>query len=53
MRSLVEADRFGWHAWLCCTNPLRDSPRDASLIAEMHEQLVHYKIQDDKLVVVQ
>ncbi|MEO9515446.1 MAG: DUF4238 domain-containing protein [Paracoccaceae bacterium] len=40
-------------ARLCCTNPVKDSPDESSMIAGVHEQLVPYKIQDDKLVVIQ
>jgi hypothetical protein len=40
-------------AGLCCTNPMKDSPHESSMIAGSYEQLVPYKIQDDKLVVIQ
>jgi len=32
---------------------MKDSPHESSMIAAVYEQLVPYKIQDDKLVVLQ
>jgi hypothetical protein len=39
--------------WLCCTNPVRDSLRETSMIAGRHEQLGTHEIQDHELVVIQ
>ena len=38
---------------LCCTNYIKDSPHESSLVAGMYEQLIPHKIQDNKLVVIQ
>jgi len=38
---------------LCCTNLMKDSPHEPSMMAGRHEQLVPRKIQDDKLVDIQ
>lgn len=34
----------------CCTNRVRDSLREASMIAGKHEQLGLYEVQDHELV---
>ena len=39
--------------WLCCTNGVRDSLRESSVIAGEHEQLVPYEVQDLELAFVQ
>ncbi|WP_204355338.1 hypothetical protein, partial [Roseovarius amoyensis] len=39
--------------WLCCTNWLRDSLFESSVIAGCHEQLVTYEVQDQELAFVQ
>ncbi len=39
--------------WLCCTNGVRDSSREYSVIADCHEQLVPYEVQDQELAFVQ
>jgi hypothetical protein len=33
-------------AWLCCTNPVRDSSRESSMVAGMHEQTHSPRLQD-------
>ena len=38
---------------LCCTNRLRDSLFESSVIAGCHEQLVTYEVQDQELAFVQ
>ena len=38
---------------LCCTNRLRDSLFESSVIAGCHEQLVPYEVQDQELAFVQ
>ena len=37
----------------CCTNCLRDSPHESSMIAGRHEQLGPYEVQDHELVGLQ
>lgn len=34
---------------LCCTNPMRDSSRESSMVAGMHEQTYTPNLQDQKL----
>ena len=38
---------------LCCTNGLRDSSRESSVIVDCYEQLVPYDVQDPELAFVQ
>ena len=38
---------------LCCRNRLRDSLREASMIAGVHEQLGPYEVSDHELVGLQ
>ena len=38
---------------LCCINELRDSFRESSMIARLHEQLGRYEVQDHELVGLQ
>lgn len=38
---------------LCCTNELRVSSRESSMIARAHEQLGPYELQDHELVNLQ
>ena len=37
---------------LCCTNPMRDSLFESRVVADSHEQLVPYKVQDEELAFV-
>ncbi|MGD9919628.1 MAG: hypothetical protein AB7U46_16600 [Paenirhodobacter sp.] len=39
--------------WPCCTNRVRDSLRESSMIAGWHEQLGPYEVQDHELVGLQ
>ena len=38
---------------LCCTNPLRDSSRESSVVAGLHEQTDTPNLQDQKLASLQ
>ena len=38
---------------LCCTNGVRDSLFESSVVAGVHEQLVPYDVQDQELAFVQ
>ena len=38
---------------LCCTNGMRDSLFESSGVATLHEQLVPYEVQNQKLAFVQ
>ena len=38
---------------LCCTNGVRDSLFESSMVAGGHEQLVPYEVQDQELAFVQ
>jgi hypothetical protein len=38
---------------LCCTNPVRDSSRESSVVAGMHEQTHIADVQDQKLASLQ
>ncbi len=38
---------------LCCTNQLRDSLYESSVVAGGYEQLVPYEVQDQELAFVQ
>ena len=38
---------------LCCTNGVRDSLCESSVVAGEHEQLVPYDVQDQELAFVQ
>ena len=38
---------------LCCTNPVRDSSRESSVVAGMHEQTHIPDLQDQKLASLQ
>lgn len=38
---------------LCCTNPVRDSSRDSSMVADLHEQTDTANLQDQKLAGLQ
>ena len=40
-------------AGLCCTKGVRDSLRESSVVADGHEQLVPYEVQDQELAFVQ
>ena len=40
-------------AGLCCTNQLRDSLYESSVVAGGYEQLVPYEVQDQELAFVQ
>jgi len=35
--------------WLCCTNPVRDSSCESSVVAGMHEQTDTPNLQDQEL----
>ena len=39
--------------WLCCTNPVRDSSRESSVIAGTHEQTDTHDLQDQELAGLQ
>ena len=39
--------------WPCCTNQLRDSFYESSVVAGGYEQLVPYEVQDQELAFVQ
>jgi hypothetical protein len=39
--------------WLCCTNCVRDSSRESSVVAGMHEQTDTPKLQDQELAGLQ
>jgi adenine-specific DNA-methyltransferase len=39
--------------WLCCTNPVRDSSRESSVVAGMHEQTHTPDLQDQELASLQ
>ena len=46
--------RSGGKCWgLCCTNGLRDSLFESSVVAGEHEHLVPYDVQDQELAFVQ
>ena len=38
---------------ICCTNGVRDSLFESSVVAGLHEQLVPYEVQDQELAFVQ
>ena len=38
---------------LCCTNPMRDSSRESSVVAGLHEQTYIPRLQDQELARVQ
>ena len=40
-------------SWLCCINPMRDSPFASRVVAGVHEQLVPHEVQDQELAFVQ
>ena len=44
---------FGCRCGLCCTNQLRDSFYESSVVAGGYEQLVPYEVQDQELAFVQ
>ena len=44
------ADEF---TGLCCTNPVRDSSRESSVVAVMHEQTHTPNLQDQELASLQ
>jgi hypothetical protein len=52
---LIIAQEIDFDAFegLCCTNWLRDSLFESSVIAGCHEQLVTYEVQDQELAFVQ
>jgi hypothetical protein len=35
--------------WLCCTNPVRDSSRESSVVGGLHEQPHTSDLQDQEL----
>ena len=35
--------------WLCCTNPVRDSSCESSVVAVLHEQTHTPRLQDQEL----
>lgn len=46
---LVKADAPGAFHRLCCTNPVRDSSRESSVVAVLHEQTNTPDLQDQEL----
>jgi hypothetical protein len=48
----AHADLMRLSAGLCCTNPMRDSLFESRVVADSHEQLVPYKVQDEELAFV-
>ena len=42
-----------WGGYTCCTNGVRDSLCESSVVAGDHEQLVPYDVQDQELAFVQ
>ena len=38
--------------WLCCTNPVRDSSRESSVVAVAHEQTHTRDLQDQELALL-
>ena len=42
-----------WWCRLCCTNGVRDSLFKSKMVADQHEQLVPYEVQDQELAFVQ
>jgi len=38
---------------LCCTNPVRDSSHESSVVAGMHEQTYTRNLQDQELASIQ
>jgi hypothetical protein len=49
---LMQGEGFAL-AWLCCTNPMRDSSRESSVVAGLHEQTYTPNLQDQKLASLQ
>ena len=45
----VAIDDFGVGYWLCCTNPVRDSSCESSVVAGLHEQTHTPRLQDQEL----
>jgi len=39
--------------WLCCTNPMRDSSCESSVVAGLHEQTHISRLQDQELARIQ
>ena len=44
---------IGGHKRLCCTNPVRDSSGESSVVAGMHEQTYTRRLQDQELASLQ
>ena len=42
-------EKFSKKDWLCCTNPMTDSPRESSVVAGGHEQTHAPRLQDQEL----
>jgi hypothetical protein len=42
-------DKLDWPLELCCTNGMRDSSRESSVVAGMHEQTYTPDLQDQEL----
>ena len=49
MESLVDYGRRYRNGRLCCTNPVRDSSRESSVVAGLHEQTHTPRLQDQEL----
>ena len=39
----------GYHSRLCCTNPVRDSSCESSVVAGLYEQTEHIDLKDTEL----
>ena len=52
MESLVDYGRRYRNGRLCCTNPVRDSSRESSVIAGVDERTEHTGLPDPELVLV-
>lgn len=54
LRDAAKAFPAGLHwLWLCCTNRVRDSSRESSVVAVMHEQTHTHDLQDQELASLQ
>ncbi|WP_420010442.1 transposase [Tateyamaria sp.] len=53
LMGMLRQSVFGRLAGLCCTNQLRDSLYESSVVAGGYEQLVPYEVQDQELAFVQ
>ena len=49
LEKLRSGERIGGHDQLFCTNPVRDSSRESSVVAVLHEQTHTPRLQDQEL----